>query len=591
MISIIVEVMGGVGLFLLGMGLMTEGLKVMAGDAIKGNLMRFTRSPISGVLTGTLSAAILQSSSATIIATVGFVGAGLLTFSQALGVVLGASIGTTFTGWLVAIVGFKFDFGAAASILVLLGAMLRLFGGTRRSGLAYGLAGFGLIFVGISTLQEGMSSLQSMVDFSHFSGNGFSDRLQLVLIGLVFTVVTQSSAAGVVAALAALHSNVILFEQAAALVIGMNTGTTFTSAVATIGGDANVRRTGFSHVVYNTIVGIGAVFLVGPYMWLWQHLWPGRLAVNSEIALVGFHTLFNLIGVMTVLPFIRYYARFIEHLFPEPVHPHERILDSKLLKYPELAITAAHKVLISQAQVLAQQVLYIVGDSTRAVSVAGVPRQLELTQHYVDSIHIDANASGDWERLRGVIHLVDHLQRLYDRCQNKAVLLVLHNADELKYSRKLLIEIAAPFASKQEKDSLQIQQLAADLRSHEDALRESITLHIAQGEIEMRQGVTLMEAARWVQRVASHLARIEAAVSGLTYKKRKDKKDKKDKKSKAEKREKKERKEREKLEKLQQEQHLASKDEPGAQMLASGLVGPVEPTAAESYRRAQGGSG
>lgn len=509
--------MGGVGFFLLGMGLMTEGLKTMAGDAIKGTLMHFTRSPLSGVVTGTVSAAILQSSSATIIATVGFVGAGLLTFSQALGVVLGASIGSTFTGWLVAIIGFKFKFGAIASLLVLTGALLRLFGGTRRSGLAYGLAGFGLIFVGIATLQEGMGSLQGVLNFEGFAGSGFGDRLQLVLMGLVFTVITQSSAAGVVAALAALHTGIISFEQAAALVIGMNTGTTFTSAVATIGGDANVRRTGFSHVVYNTIVGIGAIFLIGPYIWAWQHLWPSRLEGHSEIALVGFHTLFNLIGVATVLPFIRHYARFMERLFPEPVNGCQRILDTKLLKYPELAITAAQKALAGQAHLLAQQVLYVVGETPRAVSLNAVPRQLEDIQQYVDGIHLEANESSEWERLLAVIHLIDHLQRLYDRCQNRTVLLVLHNAAELQHARGLLVQVAEPFANQQPQDSARLQEVASDLRAHEEDLRQFITRQIAQGKIEMKQGVGLMEAARWMQRVTVHLARIDAAVSRLNY--------------------------------------------------------------------------
>lgn len=517
MIAIIVEVMGGVGLFLLGMGLMTEGLKAMAGDAIRGALTRFTRSPLTGVMTGTVSAAILQSSSATIIATVGFVGAGLLTFSQALGIVLGATIGTTFTGWLVVVVGFKLKIGAIASLVILAGAFLRLFGGTRRSGLAYGLAGFGLIFVGIDTLQQGMAALQNLVDFSSLGGEGIGFRLKLMLLGVAFTVVTQSSSAGVVAALAAMHSGVINFEQAAALVVGMNIGTTFTSAVATIGGDANVRRTGFSHVLYNLFVSIGAMFFIDVYIAGFQFFWPEQLNRYDELALVGFHTLFNLLGVMTVLPFINRYAAFIKRLFPEPVHDYDKILDKGLLKYPELALTAVQKVLAEQAQILAQQVLYILGETHRSVSMVEVSRQLAKTQQYIDDIHLEASTSGEWRRLVSSIQFLDYLRRLHDRCQNKAVLLVLREATELQQAKEFLLQIVEPFANNQSIDAQQTKRLKTQLRKLEKDLRQAITKQVAEGKTDMKQGAALMEAARWLQRVAVHFNKIQGFSMELLY--------------------------------------------------------------------------
>lgn len=519
MFNIFIEVIGGVGLFLLGMGLLTEGLKAMAGDAIRTTLTRFTRSPVSGVVTGTVSAAILQSSSATIIATVGFVGGGLLSFSQALGVVLGASIGTTFTGWWVAFVGFKLKLGAVASLLILVGALLRLFGGPRRSGLAYSLAGFGLIFTGVVAMQEGMGALQYALDFDQFAGQGWGARVQLVLMGVAFTLVTQSSNAGVVAALTALHTGVIGFDQAACLVIGMNTGTTFTSAVATIGGNANVRRTGFSHVVYNAVASLGALFLMKPYVAAWDWLLPGKLAHFQELALVGFHTLFNLIGVMVMLPFINRYARFMELLFPEPPREDERTLDRSLLKYPELALGAVQKVLAEQVQKLAQQVLYILGELPRPVPLTPIAEQLEKVQAYVDAIHLDANDSRDWQRLLATIHLLDYLQRLSDRCQNKSLMMVLHDAQELHVARQLLKKIATPFANEQPVDAETLQAVKEELHAHEKALRDSLTRQIAEGRIDMKQGVSLTEAVRWLQRVSVHLTRIDKFSRQLSYRK------------------------------------------------------------------------
>ncbi len=515
MTGVFFGVVSGVGLFLLGMGLLTEGLRAMAGDAIKSKLAHYTRSPVSGVVSGAVGTALLQSSSATIITTVGFVAAGLLTYSQALSLVLGASIGSTFTGWLVALVGFKLQFGALASGLVLVGALLRLFGGSRRSGLAFSVAGFGLMFVGINTLQLAMSSLQGTLDFSQYAGPGLAFKLQLALMGVLFTLITQSSGAGVVAALTAMHSGVIDFEQAAALVVGMNVGTTFTSAVATIGGDANVRRTGFSHVLYNFLVSSGAIFLVSPYARAWQALDAGQ--AHPELALVAFHTLFNLLGVVMVLPFIRQYASFMQRLFPEPKKASQGELNQGLLPYPELALTAVYKVLAEQAQRLAQQVLYMLGALPRPTSLPQVAERLEQVRDYVDAIHLESGAGREWQRLMAAIALIDHLQRLHDRCQNKAVLLALHDTQDLHHARDLLLKVVEPLGNGRIVEEPDLQKHMAELAAHEEALRDALSQKIAQGKVELKRGVSLMEAARWLQRVSVHLGRIDHNSRQLSY--------------------------------------------------------------------------
>ena len=160
--SEVLESLGGLGVFLLGVVIMTAGLKGVAGDALRSALTRFTKSPLSGACTGAVSTAILQSSSATTVAAVGFVGAGLLSFPQALGIIFGANVGTTITGWLVALLGFKFQLGSVVLPLILAGVLLHLFGRGRLQQGGLALAGFGLIFVGIATMQAGMSSMQGV---------------------------------------------------------------------------------------------------------------------------------------------------------------------------------------------------------------------------------------------------------------------------------------------------------------------------------------------------------------------------------------------------------------------------------------------
>ena len=293
-VLILAQVAGGIGLFLLGMIVLTDGLRALAGNAMRSALMRFTKSPVSGALTGATSTAILQSSSLTTVAAVGFVGADLITFPDALGIIFGANIGTTLKGWIIALLGFKFSLGNIFLPLVFVGAILKLFTKGRLSTIGYTIAGFGLIFVGITYMQSSMSELHSFISFENLPADSITSRLFLVLIGIVFTAITQSSSAGVVAALTALYAGLINFNQAAALVIGMDIGTTMTAALATIGGSVGVKRTGFSHVIYNLLTATGALILLTPYTRIWEYFSPGSLINNAEIALVGFHTFFNM---------------------------------------------------------------------------------------------------------------------------------------------------------------------------------------------------------------------------------------------------------------------------------------------------------
>lgn len=513
--SVMVDVAGGIGLFLLGMSLMSEGLRSLAGESVRTALVRFTRSPVSGVFTGVIATVLTQSSSATMMITVGFVGAGVLAYSQALGVVLGASIGTTFTGWLVAIVGFKLKLAAIASVLILVGALLRLFGGARRSGLAYSLAGFGLMFVGIDGLQQGMSGLQSHINLGFMPADQLSGRAVLMVVGIAFTLITQSSTTGVISALTAMHSGLINFEQAAALVVGMNVGTTFTSAIATIGGNVHVRRTGFSHVIFNTIVSGCALFLITPYMTLWHYWLPNE--PFGEIALVSFHSLFNLIGVLLILPFIGTYSRFIERLIPERPSDEQELLDPSLLKYPELALGEVRKLLTAQVSLLATQLLHMLGESPRAVSLVETARALTESRFYLDQLHLADGEGRTWEDLLACIHLLDHMQRLYERCQNAQVKLTLRDDTTLQIPRMILSQLVNGVIHKEPLDEEQAELLTDQLATQEQQLRAATMAQIATGQIELDKGVSLMETSRWIHRVSIHLLRIDHNMRRLNY--------------------------------------------------------------------------
>ena len=192
---------------------MTGALRSLQGNAIRSALKKLTKSPLSGALTGAVSTAVLQSSSAVTVTAVGFVGAGLMTFPQSLGIIFGANAGTTITGWLVVLLGFKLKLGTVILPVILIGAILKLFAKDRIATMGYALAGFGLIFVGIDMLQQGMSGLEQVMTPEQFPEDTWIGRLKLVLMGVIVTLITQSSSAGVAVSLTALFAGTINFEQ------------------------------------------------------------------------------------------------------------------------------------------------------------------------------------------------------------------------------------------------------------------------------------------------------------------------------------------------------------------------------------------
>ena len=333
---------GGVGLFLLGMWMMTEGLKLSAGPQLEQMLARATRSRGRGLAAGVLVTAIVQSSSAVTVATIGFVNAGLLNLSQALWVLFGANVGTTMTGWLVAVVGLKFKIEALALPLVGLGMLLRMGGEAgRRGALGMALAGFGVLFIGIATLQGGFAGLAA--DFQIPAGVGPLHTLMLVGIGVALTVLMQSSSAALAVVLTAAQGGMLSLHGAAAVVIGSNIGTTMTALLAAIGATPNARRAAAAHVLFNAITGVVALLLLP---WLVGALgamadaWGLARGIAAELAL--FHTTFNLLGVLLMWPLAERLTRFLERRFrtQEEDEARPRFLDANVLSVPTLALGA-----------------------------------------------------------------------------------------------------------------------------------------------------------------------------------------------------------------------------------------------------------
>lgn len=495
---------------------MTGALRSLQGNAIRNALKKLTKSPVSGAFTGAVCTAVLQSSSAVTVTAVGFVGAGLMTFPQSLGIIFGANTGTTITGWLVVLLGFKLKLGTVILPVILIGAILKLFAKDRIASIGFALAGFGLIFVGIGMMQQGMSGLEQVITPEQFPADTWIGRLKLVLMGVIITLITQSSSAGVAVTLTALFTGAINFNQAAALVIGMDVGTTVKAVIASIGGSVSSRRTGASHVIYNVCTAIGALFLLSPYSLLWEYFSPGALIANAEIALVGFHTCFNLLGMIIVLPFTDKFAYLIEKIVKSEPLTYAENLDKALLAEPSVALTAILTVVSNESSALLKHVnaiLSLQGDHQR-INLLEMQEALDETHAYVDFIHLDKTANPQWQQLVAAIHILDHLQRLHERCdeEESRAFIAKSNEDLTRFIKQFIIVVGQIANNINQQNWRENARLASDANENLLAqlapVRDEVMSKIAAGDVTVPQATHRVEAIRWLKRVSYHISRI-----------------------------------------------------------------------------------
>ncbi|MBE7544598.1 MAG: Na/Pi symporter [Bryobacteraceae bacterium] len=435
MTGLLFSLLGGIGLFLVGMVLLSDGLKAFAGNRLRTALVRFTGRPSAALASGALVTALVQSSSATTVTMIGFVSAGLLTFPQAVGVILGASLGTTSTGWIVSVLGLKISIGQYAMPLIGIGAFVRLLGRGRWRSLGLAVAGFGLIFAGIEALQTAMAGLSGNLNLSGLDAGGLLGRVLAVGIGVALTIVLQSSSAAVATTLTALHTGSLNFEQAALLVIGASIGTTVTGALAAIGASVPAKRTALALVLFNSATGVIAVLLLPLLLWLidWGQRTAGLEA--GAVSLAAFHTAFVAIGVLLFLPLIERFSRAVENLLPDRGPALTAHLDRLVLDVPEVALEAAFRALreisIEAFNALQDSLRDPPGravDKARRVRIREAIRQ---TQEFLAAIPA-TNEPGTAALRVSLLHGLDHLVRLQSYLKLPEKLIQSFNHDPVK---------------------------------------------------------------------------------------------------------------------------------------------------------------
>lgn len=413
---------GGLGLFLLGMGMMTDGLKLLAGPALHNILTKSTRTRWHALGTGALVTALVQSSTAVGVAAIGFVNAGLLGLAPAVWVVFGANVGTTMTGWIVALVGLKFKVEALALPLMGLGAVMRLGGEHQRRGaLGTTLAGFGLLFMGIGLLQQAFVGLAEQISLPQ--GTDALSALTQLGIGLLMTVLMQSSSAALTITLTAAQSGLIGPQGAAAVVIGANIGSAVTTALAGIGATPNARRTAAAHVAFNLLTGMVALLLLP---WLIDALTSARetldLPPDPATKLALFHTTFNLQGVLLMWPLADHLTRWLLRRFRarEEDEAQPRYLDDNVLAVPTLALDALEQEVTRFGQLcvrLARGVLKGSAPLALGGEQIAISQLNAAVEHFVERMGRAALTQPSAERLAELLRI----QRYYETCADLAL--------------------------------------------------------------------------------------------------------------------------------------------------------------------------
>ena len=459
-------VIGGLGLFLYGMRAMSDGLQSLAGDSLRRIIGALTNNRVIAVMVGFLVTTIIQSSSVTTVMVVGFVNSGLMTLTQAIGVILGANIGTTITGWIIAIKITKYA-------LPILGVGVGFYFFSRARSLkdfGHILFGIGMIFLGLQVMKSGLSDLKNdpgfVQWFSHFDAATFSSLLGAIAVGCLLTMVVQSSSATLGITIALASTGLINFQTSAALILGENIGTTLTAQIASIGTNPNARRAARAHLLFNCFGVLVIVAIFRPYVnfidWLIpfpaNFLTPEGNAPYITVHIAATHSLFNVINVLLFLPFIQYLARFVTWMVPgqeeQVLLPHHlEALDDRLLESPAIAIEQARQEILKMGEIVVKILLSIKDLFKDLKPNNGLWEEIFKKEKITDEIQkevtiflskvMEANLTLEQSfEVRSLIRVADEIESVADYCESLAKYHRRCLTDKIKFSNQAIGEIA-----------------------------------------------------------------------------------------------------------------------------------------------------
>jgi phosphate:Na+ symporter len=549
--STAISVLGGVGLFLLGMTVMTAGLKALAGSALRTVLGKAAATPLRGLFWGALVTLLVQSSSATTMTTIGLVSAGLLTFPQGLGLVFGANVGTTATGWLVALIGVRVSLTAAALPMVFVGALTKLLGRGRVSGAGAALAGFGLVLFGLTTLQQGMGGLAERLHPADLPAVlagpdapwwwSMLGVLALVAAGLVMTALMQSSTAAIAVTLSAYFAGAVGLDQACALIIGQNIGTATSSALAAIGASTKAKRLAIAYVLFKLVAAVIALVVFPVVTPL---IVRAASTIDGVTLLAAYHTAYNVVGVVVLLPLIDRFTRLVERILPERGSPLTQCLDPSALATAFVAVEAVRRTIARALVAVCGAVDGSLAAASRdqpvrprkdAVSLSEAADALRQAQVFLSDVPGPPDSDDEQRRLTSTLHALDHASRLAETATAGIDWTTVRGgpdderagqlcADAMQSAAAVAGEVAAPVsqsppvplaASAPAEEALaQLERCAAELSALRAGHRRATLAEVATGALTADAAIARVDTLRTLEALAHHAWRSAAHLLG-----------------------------------------------------------------------------
>lgn len=439
------RLIGSLALFLYGMKIMSEGLQKFAGDSLRRILTAMTTNRVTGVLTGVLITALIQSSSATTVMVVSFVNAGLLTLTQSIGVIMGANIGTTVTAWLISALGFKVDIAAFALPLLAFALPLFFSGKSSRKSIGEFVFGFAFLFMGLQSLKANAPDLGANPEMLAFVQNytdmGFFSIILFLFIGAILTMIVQASAATMAITLIMCANGWIDYHLGVALVLGENIGTTITANLAALTGNTQARRAALAHLVFNVFGVMWVLVLFYPFTnavsWFVTHVMKvSDPVVAVSFKLAAFHTAFNISNTFIMIWFVSLIEKTVCTLIKPKVEDEEyrlRYITGGMLSTAELSILQAHKEISLFAERTARmfnmvkELFYEKNEETflktysRIEKYENISDRMEIEiANYLTEVSEGRLSSESKEEIRIMLRAVSEIESIADSCNNLA---------------------------------------------------------------------------------------------------------------------------------------------------------------------------
>ena len=547
-------------MFLYGMTLMSEGLQKVAGSRLRSILSAMTANSFTRILTGTLITAIIQSSSATTVMIVSFVNAGLLSLTQAVGVIMGANIGTTVTSWLISLLGFTADISTLSIPLIGIGFAFMMFKSQKRKNIGEMIIGFAMLFLGLSFLKDSVPDLSSNPEAIAFIQKwtdwGFFSVLIFVLVGTVMTIVLQSSSATVALTLVMASQGWIPFEMAAAMVLGENIGTTITANIAASVGNISAKRAALAHTVFNVFGVIWVLALYKPFLWLVSKIVVGLGGEDPFVssasllyAISTVHTLFNLLNTCILVWFTPQIVRFVTWALKGHKDEEEvfrlRYIQGGMMSTAELSLEQAEQEVVHFSEIVKKQYRYArqaVNESDDENRFDELFKKLEHYEQITDRIEFeiakylsniresDLSQEGT-NKLQAMYKIISELESMGDSGFNVGRILQRKNLHSQKFDeatvRKLnhmldLVDVAIDCMIDNLKEGFHhvinisnAQDAEHDINEYRDNLKEEHLRNIESEESGYLRGVYYMDLVSECERVGDFIINVSEALVEL----------------------------------------------------------------------------